>query len=185
VETGDTLALGEGESAELTDLARPDVSMNLGEGDVLSLSGGGDTVQVSGLVGQLEDETGGGLLFADGAAIDSLGQLLDAVGDAPEEGDMADLVADSDGEAGATDVVYLYLDGAEAASASEPILEIGEVLQSGDEAALLESLAEDGAEGRPAAGWAATGSQGLGGISGIAGDSDDDGLLTYTVTDIV
>ncbi len=185
VETGDSLVLSEGERAELTDLARHDVSLSLGEGDVLSLSAGGDTVLVSGLVGHLEDETGGGLLFSDGAQIDSLGQLLDAVGEAAVEGDMADLVADADAEAGATDVVYLYLDGSETAPASEPILDIGEVLQSGEEAALLEAVAADAAEGRPAAGWAATESQEFGGFSGVPGDSDDDGLLTYTITDIV
>jgi hypothetical protein len=185
VETGETLALNEGERAELSDIARSDVSLSLGEGDVLSLSAGGDTVLVSGLVEHLEDETGGGLLFSDGVEIDSLGQLLEAVGGAAVEGDMADLVADSDAEADSTDVVYLYLDGAAATSPSEPILHIAELLESGDEAALLESVAGNVAEGRPAAGWAATESQGFGGFSGVPGDGDEDGLLIPPITDIV
>ncbi len=185
VETGDILALSEGERAELSDIARHEASLSLGEDDVLSLSFGGETVLVSGLVEHLEDETGGALLFADGMEIDSLGQLLDAVGSAAVEGGMADLVADSEADADTTDVVYLYLDGAGAAPASEPILSIAEVLESDDEAALPEVIADDAAEGRPAAGWAATESQGFGGFSSVPGDGDEDGLLIPPTTDII
>ena len=175
LEAGETLALAADERAELADTVRAEASVTLTEAGLVEIGLGGETVFLAGLAEHLENETGAGLVFADGGAIDSFGSLLEAAA-----ASMADLVAEVAEPEIAGDVVYLYLGEASEAPASALVLAIGEVLDAGQQGSVLDGLGDGGGEIAVAlvAGWADTEAVGLGGMAMVSGgDSEDDMLL--------
>jgi len=190
---GDGVTVGDGASIALPEAAAAQVALAVGDGDSLALTVAGETVFVAGLITNLENESGGGVSFADGTAIATFGALLartESAGDALQTGsDDAGLglLAD-DGNIGD---LFFVDDAAAGAAAVDPTagaaLDISEILDSFDTAAgadaqVLDAFLSDGGAGGGAQFadlWAETESAGAGIAPLDPLDESDAGLLHF------
>ena len=143
VESGESLAVAGDQRVHLPEITSTDATLAIDDGDVLSVSSGGETLLLPSLLANIEAESGSALIFADSTAVESLGDLLartsltEATNDTAETvGEMADLVHD-DADGGdlfyLNDLVAAHGALAPAQVGAGEVLELGELVEFGGE----------------------------------------------------
>lgn len=128
---GEIFAVATDQRVELPDVTADQAVLATTEGDLLAVTVNGETIYFAELISHIENETGAEILFSDGQAIATLGELLARAGSG-----MADLV-DNLGEVG--DLFDLGIGGLMESAAPFSVTSDGHALTTAD---LLETASD-------------------------------------------